>query len=284
MLFTENDRIIKEERPKFTLQAHLDDTNRRIWVFHYSIKDRNYNLFVDYLFQTALRNDFSKIIIPAHEKDVDGLAARDFIPEARAEVFFAGQTAYFMSRYLSDKRRLSSRFPEEEKMLREILQKPQVPKTKPGAQFELRRATRDDIRDLAHLFDRVFETYPTPVNDPGYLKTAMDHGVIFRLAATGDSLAGAAAAEIDRYHKNAEMTDFATLPAYRGRGLAGALLAALEEDCRSMGIKCFYSLTRATSYGMNLVFHRAGYRYRGTMLNNAHIAGNWEDLHLWVKV
>jgi len=45
---------------------------------------------------------------------------------------------------------------------------------------------------------------------------------------------------------------------------------------------CLFSLARASSFGMNL-FRRLDYRYRGTLINNCHISGAYEDMNTWVK-
>nr|WP_315989693.1 hypothetical protein [Desulforamulus aquiferis] len=34
---------------------------------------------------------------------------------------------------------------------------------------------------------------------------------------------------------------------------------------------------------MNLVLHRLGYTFRGTLVNNCHIGGSYEDMNIWVR-
>ena len=91
----------------------------------------------------------------------------------------------------------------------------------------------------------------------------------------------AASAEICRRYRNAEMTDFATLPSQRGFGLAQHLLAALEDDMLESSIPNLYTIARARSAGMNRVFYNRGYSRTGTLVNNCHIAGRFEDMHVW---
>jgi putative beta-lysine N-acetyltransferase len=79
------------------------------------------------------------------------------------------------------------------------------------------------------------------------------------------------------------MTDFAILPEFRGDGLAGAMLGGMELTLGRIGISTAYTIARAVSYGMNITFARAGYRYAGTLINNTHIAGGLESMNVWHK-
>jgi putative beta-lysine N-acetyltransferase len=79
------------------------------------------------------------------------------------------------------------------------------------------------------------------------------------------------------------MTDFATRADQRGLGLAQHLLAALESDMERRGILNLYTIARARSAGMNRVFYNRGYDWTGTLVNNCHIAGRFEDMHVWCR-
>lgn len=111
----------------------------------------------------------------------------------------------------------------------------------------------------------------------------MDNGTVFCLALHNDKIAAAAAGEIDTKFSNAEITNCATHPAHQGKGLMTIIMKDLEKTVVNKGIPCLYSLSRASEYGINLILHRIGYKYRGTLVNNCHICGDWEDMHLWVK-
>jgi beta-lysine N6-acetyltransferase len=108
--------------------------------------------------------------------------------------------------------------------------------------------------------------------------------VVYRIVRDGDgAVVAAASAETDPEHHNAEMTDFATLPDQRGLGLAQHILDALEADMAERGIPNLYTIARARSAGMNRVFHNRGYAWTGTLVNNCHIAGRFEDMHVWCR-
>jgi putative beta-lysine N-acetyltransferase len=281
LLFTDNDDLVREEREGYLFRAQNDYTSKRLWVFDYRVKD--YAAFADHLERHARAKGFSKIIIPTREADAAEMAAVGFVSEARAEGFFRGETAYFLARYLRPERRESRLLNEELETLAEIQRQPQKTPGAPDPDFELRPATTADIPELAALFGAVFRSYPTPIDDPEYLALAMRLGTLFQVALKDGRIVGATAAEADPGQQHAEMTDCATHPDFRGRGLASHLLAALEKVCVARSYRCLWSLSRAGSYGMNLVFHRLGYRHGGILINNAHIGGRFEDLHLWVK-
>jgi len=79
------------------------------------------------------------------------------------------------------------------------------------------------------------------------------------------------------------MTDFATLPSERGKGLASILLNNLEEEARKRGTEYFYTIARSRSFGMNKVFKRAGYEYTGKLINNCNMCGEIENMYIWCK-
>ena len=137
--------------------------------------------------------------------------------------------------------------------------------------------------DLASLYKKVFETYPFPIFDPDYLKKTAESNIIYGIIYNGEGIpVGAASAETDRY-KNAEMTDFATLPSERGKGLASILLRSLEEEAENRGIKNFYTIARCRSLGMNKVFLKGGYKFTGKLINNCNICGDMENMAIWCK-
>jgi putative beta-lysine N-acetyltransferase len=79
------------------------------------------------------------------------------------------------------------------------------------------------------------------------------------------------------------MTDFATLPEFRGHGLALHLLQLMEEVVQSRGIRSLYTIARSYSFGMNITFARNGYSFGGTLTNNTDIFGELESMNVWHK-
>jgi putative beta-lysine N-acetyltransferase len=79
------------------------------------------------------------------------------------------------------------------------------------------------------------------------------------------------------------MTDFATLPDGRGRGIALSLLALMEQDPKVRTMRTAYTIARSLSPGMNITFAKAGYAYGGTLTNNTDISGSIESMNIWYK-
>ena len=148
---------------------------------------------------------------------------------------------------------------------------------------QLRLAQTDDCSAMADLYRRVFPSYPFPIHDPDYLAETMTDNVTYAGVWKEDDLMALASAEVDKAGSHAEMTDFATDPACRGKGLAHLLLAELETLMAREKIQTCYTIARATSYGMNITFAKSGYQYGGTLVQNTQISGGMESMNVWYK-
>lgn len=259
----------------------LDKTNRRIWVSEYHYVD--HSAFSYFLHQNARKYFAEKIIIPAKQKDVDTLKKQGFVLEGTAEGFLNGKTAFFMAAYPDPQRHHSPNLVNKMDNLKKILSSPVKSQSKIPEGYTIRIAKYEDAPALAELFGKVFSTYPTPLNKVDYVLESMNNDVLFYLATYNGKIASTAAAEIDIKNSNAEMTNCATNPEHEGKGLMSNIMKSLEHAVIKEGIKCFYSLSRSSEFGINLILHRMGYTYSGTLINNCHICGDWEDMHLWVK-
>lgn len=227
---------------------------------------------------------YSKIFakIPAAAAPVfieDGYATEATVPG-----LINGGKGLFMGKYLSSERKEEGR-PE---LVRDVLKTarakacPRPDVTLPST-FTCRRTTPEDAGAMAEVYRQVFATYPFPIHDPAYLVETMGSHVHYYGIWEDGKLIALASAEMDRKGRNAEMTDFATLPESRGKGLANYLLAKMEEDIRELGIKTAYTIARAYSHGMNITFAKNGYTFCGTLTNNTDISGGLESMNVWFK-
>ena len=137
---------------------------------------------------------------------------------------------------------------------------------------------------MASVYREVFATYPFPIHDPAFLRAAMKSNTTFFGVWEGEALAALSSAEVDGSTCSAELTDFATLPEYRGHGFALHLLQKMEEVMQSRGIRSVFTIARAYSFGMNITFARNGYRFGGTLTNNTNISGSLESMNVWFKL
>lgn len=280
VLETRYERI---QQPDFNAVIYIDIQNKRLRLTGFNAAD--YNKLIDFLLLTAEKYNCSKIWLVCSNSDWINFLSRGFVIEGAAEGYLNGQTGYFMSYFLTGERRSSACYTKEQKILFEVLKLAQegnlysiLPQD-----YNLRKAGSDDITALSSLFARVFETYPVPVTNPEYLLEAINTKSVFYLVEHKGEVVSAASADMNFKLGNAEITDCATLPYYRGQGLMYILIKALESDVQLRNIYCFYTLARAKSPGIGKVFRKLGYQYRGRLINNCNICDNYEDMNLWVK-
>lgn len=266
----------------YELTALIDPTNERIKIT--SVAGEDLVEPVDQLIDMARDQGFGKLVSFAPEEQWQNLLANGFVPEGLLPGYFAdGGNAHCLSYFLSAERQTSRRFVEKQALLQRVLQVPLEPDTAVDRPSPVPLGPAD-APELARLYASVFVTYPTPVDDPAFLRRQMQAGEGFYFGIRSNRrLVSAAAAEVDRENGNAEMTNCATEPGHRGQGLMAAIFAALEKEMERQGVPMLFSMARASSFGMNLVLRRAGYRFTGRMVNNAHISGEWEDMNLWAK-
>jgi putative beta-lysine N-acetyltransferase len=136
---------------------------------------------------------------------------------------------------------------------------------------------------MSRLYRKVFPSYPFPIEDPEYIKQTMRTHVQYYAFVSNGQLLALSSAEMDLTQKNVEMTDFATLPPYRGQGLAVQLLKHMETQMAAQGMATAYTIARAVSPGMNITFAKQAYQYNGRLINNTHISGQIESMNVWSK-
>jgi putative beta-lysine N-acetyltransferase len=233
----------------------------------------------------AHRKGYTKIVVKVPVLLRNIFTDAGYLEEARIPGFFGGRDAVvFMSKFLNKTRLLDRRLARHRSMLTAIEDKASSPpRSAPPAGLAVVRCGPDQTEPLSCLFRQVFESYPFPVDDPVFLRSAMQRQVDYYAIERGGELVAAAAAEKNVKHGSVEMTDFAVLPAWRARGLGARLLAVLEYDMANQGLKTAFSIARAASWGMNAVFGKLGYRYGGLLVNNTHIAGCIESMIVWYK-
>jgi len=154
---------------------------------------------------------------------------------------------------------------------------------KPAKKLKIRALDASHVKEIATIYREVFKSYPFPIHHPGYiLKTMQENVSYFGIEKKGNLIA-LASAEVDTPESNAEMTDFATLPDYRGNNLATLLLSAMEKKMKKAGIKTLFTIARLNSPAMNKTFLKLQYSYSGTLVKNTNIAGNIESMNVYYK-
>lgn len=271
------------EEGAYSAEILLSRANRRIQVLSYHAEAPG--RFVQSLEQLGLSEGLGKVFMKARATDADALIAAGLEREAVIRGYFDGRDAHVLASYLDPRRRETATREEEAEILRRVqsaARRPEARSLEDG--YALVRAEPEDSAALAELYATVFDSYPYPIDDPAYLRETMESHVVYALVRDGaGKIVAAASAETVPGQHSAEMTDFATLPEARCKGLAQHLLASLEGSMREAGIPNLYTIARALSTGMTRTFYNAGYDLTGTLVNNCHIAGRFETMHVWCK-
>lgn len=260
----------------------VDEPNQRIRLLRYD-RERLEQIH-EHLLGLAKAKDLHKLIVYAKKADCARWQQLGYRQEGVIDGFFRGENAHMMSLFLTEER-ATSRAPQlADEIVALSLQKAgtRAQQTLPAG-YTLREAIEADAEALAQLYGLVFPVYPTPMNDPAYVRQTMREHTFYCVVEKDAKIVSAASAEVSPAFGSAEMTDCATHPAYTGQGLLQPLFFALEEKLQAMGIYYVYTLTRAQSHAMNITAAKLGYAYRGRLINNCIIYSGYEDMNIWVK-
>jgi beta-lysine N6-acetyltransferase len=270
------------------------ETMRRSVIQHGKRNDRIYLMklhsgdlpgLVDDMAKLARERSYSKIFAKVPLSEAEPFAERGYRREAMVPRFFAGtESCAFMSLFLKAERGVDPDAAMSLDIVELAKQKGRDAASDPGdPPYEILAAEPEHAEELGRLYREVFDSYPFPIHDPGYLRETMDDHVRYFCALDGGSIVAASSAEMDREERNVEMTDFATLPGRRGGGIAVHLLRRMEEEMRRLGMLTAYTIARSASPGMNITFARCGYAFGGRLVNNTDISGRIESMNVWHK-
>lgn len=256
--------------------------NNRIYLMQ--LGSSNIKELLNTLDELAQRHGYTKIFarIPAgrwHRFENSG-----YIKEAVIPGFFKGSVdGFFIAKYFDRQRGLAAPDDQLQKLISCSTELPHNQDAKPLSKGRIDICATTDAPAMSDIYRSTFASYPFPVTEPAYIRKMMTEGVRYYCVRERKKIAALAAAEIDKTHKNVEMTDFATLPMWRGLGLAEALLQHMDEAMCLEGMKTAYTIARAQSPGINHVFKRCGYSYAGFLANNTQISGTIQNMTVWYK-
>ena len=232
----------------------------------------------------AEQEKYGKIFAKVPARWAATFIADGFGTEALVPGFFRGEEdGHFMGKYLDPTRANDPRQKEIDTTL--ALAQKTAPRqdNSPATEYTARACTTEDCKAMAACYQTIFPSYPFPVHDPAFLATTMAEHVTYFGIWHGKELAALASAELYQRSGHVEMTDFLTMPEHRQQGLAGKLLATMDQEFSQQGLAVAYTIARALSAGMNITFARAGYRHAGMLTNNTQISGSLESMNIWHK-
>lgn len=272
----------KVEKLEHSLIQHGPNNDR---VYLMKLAEKDSPEIIDKLHDLSVVKQYTKIFAKVPEKMVDDFLDNDFKREATIPQFYKGkESAHFVSRFMGAARSFLS-FNKKQKIKKNIevaMQKRDENNLqKPDADF--RPLEHEDAEQLVALYEKAFKVYPFPIFDEQYIKDTMDKNIDYFGAFVDNKLVAASSAEKDLENKNAEMTDFATLPRHRGKNLSYFLLKEMEKEMVAQDFKTLFTIARSASIGMNATFARQDYEYAGTLVNNTYIGEDIESMNVWYK-
>ncbi len=257
--------------------------NNRIYLMKLSKND--YPGILDHLDKLAREHGYGKILAKVPDWAKDGFLAKGYQKEAHIPSFFNGSfDAYFLGKFLSDHRGKEKDPETAERVIKTASMKSRENQLNElDSSYEYRICKDSDSGKMAEVYQEVFETYPFPIYDPEYIKKTMAENIVYLGVWHDRKLIALSSVEIDSDSSSGEMTDFATLSEYRGKGFSNFLLHTAEQVIFPKGIRMAYTIARAYSFGMNITFAKRGYTYTGTLVNNTNISGKLESMNVWYK-
>lgn len=257
--------------------------NNRVYLM--KLHPDDHARIIPHLDHLAMSRGYTKIFAKVPHAAKDLFTDHGYVVEASIPGFFAGkEAALFLGKYFSKERQTESKPDLVAKIIRTALKKGERGKgSERHERLLCRRAVEGDAEQMAEFYREVFATYPFPIHDPEYLQSTMAQDVIYFGSWEEGRLLALASADFDADAKAAEMTDFATRPDCRGKGLASCLLQTMEKAMQAAGVLTAFTLARAYSFGMNITFAKRGYHFDGTLTNNTNISGSLESMNVWHK-
>ena len=257
--------------------------NDRVYLMH--LNTGNPRNLIPVLDDMARRNGYGKIFAKIQAPLWHIFESAGYEKEAVVPGFFRGKVdAFFVAKYFSYERKT---FLEDKDALEPIPENTQSVPTSTsrvqGAYHNIDACQPSDTAEMSTVYRRAFASYPFPIQNPAFLDRMMDAGNLYFCIRVKGRIVALAAAEVDLPHQVVEMTDFATLPQWRGRGFAGSLLRLMHRRVRDLGIQTAFTIARASSPGMNSVFKNRGYHYAGLLKNNSQICGSIQSMTVWYR-
>ncbi len=256
--------------------------NSRVYLMKLDVRETD--RVIQAIGSLAGEKKYDRIIAKIPKAVESQFQSAGFTTQAEIPAFYLGlKPMVFMAKNLNPDREIDTDQRQRERVLNTSLEASEEWLAGYKSNYTLREAHADKAEEIAQLYAKVFDTYPFPIIDPDYIKETMRSNVRYFTYVSGNNIIAVASSEMDRSAKNVEMTDFATGPEYRKGGLASSLLFSMERVMIVEGFLTAYTICRAVSYGMNLVFAKNGYHYGGTLINNTNISGQIESMNIWYK-
>jgi putative beta-lysine N-acetyltransferase len=284
---------MKENKDEKNLEDRIENIGKGSIIQHGKLNNRIYLIqlwkedcpgILEDLRRIAEEHAYTKIFCKVPEWAAPVFFADGFLTEAIIPGFYRGKdAAFFLAKFL-DSDRLMLLENQHLKELSDLLKSSHGrEKADANNSYPVKQLGVADVEQITGLYRKVFQSYPFPIFNREYILHTMKENVRYFGVAKNGALLAVASAEIDEKGKNAEMTDFATDPEFRGKKLGQLLLTKMEKEMQDMQIQTLYTIARLRSVPMNKVFLKHQYQYAGTLLRNTHISGSIESMNVYYK-
>ncbi|AYD40751.1 putative beta-lysine N-acetyltransferase [Clostridium fermenticellae] len=262
------------------VKIYIDYVNSRVKIINfYKISVQALKRIIHF----TSKQHLSKVVCNCNSQSFQNFCDAGFIPEGKIDSYFRGEDALCMSYFISSNRKICKNSNIENLFLTKSLNMKDKFKFNNNLKYHIRDAKESDISELISLFSEVFFAYPTSIYNRDYLIQNMSKNVLCKVAVFNDKIISAASAYLDYENLNAEIADCATYPHYRDKGIISNIIYLLEKDIRDKDFISLYSMSKSTSQGMNIALSKQGYNYRGTLVNNCNLCGDFESMNIWAK-
>lgn len=258
--------------------------NNRIYLM--KLIDSDTDIIIPELSKLAEKNGYTKLFCKVPKQYAALFLADGYTLEAYIPKFYnKKKDVFFMSKFLDSERLLSVEKEQLNLLFNLLKEKQKVRKSskKYTSAYTVRKLINTDVEQITEIYREVFETYPFPIHNPGYILKTMEEDVQYFGAELNGKLVALSSAEVDFKGGNAEMTDFATHAEHAGNNLSTLLLKAMGKEMKRQGIKTLYTIARLNSIAMNKTFLKNKYTYSGTLIKNTNIAGKIESMNIYYK-
>lgn len=258
--------------------VHHGSFNNRLFVLKLD-ESKNLDKSIKFFEEMAKKNKYTKIIIKAPLYYNLFFKDKNYVLEGFIPQYFKNNNDLgFFSKFIDKKRQI-----EDIKTISENLN---IAKNKPlqnlayPNDYKFKKFTPDMAKDLANLYSKVFNNiYPYPIFKKDYLLKTLEEGFVYFVTIYKDKIINACSIDTNL----GEISDFATIPAHRGKNLSIFIAKIAEQEAKKQKMKLIFAAARSLSIGMNAIFSKSGYSYSGTLIKNTNISTGLESLNIWYK-
>lgn len=263
----------------------FEPISKRLKVYKLPAKNQIYP-FIRSVKQLGQQHDCDKLIF--YVKLVDQAIIHPYASryEGMIKSFFNGENAHIYAIFL-DPDRNHLQLSEREKNVFQLIHRKKgkgpTHRFELPSGFHMRWAKKQDAEQMSILYKTVFKSYPTPMNEPEFIKQLIDEDVYFLVVEHNNYIVSACSAELLQNFRAAELSDCATFREHRSKQLLSYQVAHLIPRLKKIGVRTLFSYSRSKSAGMNLVNAKHGFHYGGRMVQNSNISGSMENMNIWYK-